>query len=249
MLVLVKTITILNTLQKSKEDLGLTEISKETKINKTTCHRILYTLMNDHIVEKGERQGTYRLGTRLLELGSTVQNKMDLRQRALPELTRLANETEETAFLCIKNSNNQGMCIERIEGKHVQVLAFKVGDTWPLYLGAASRTILASLSEEEISEILAGPIIPKTPKTPTDPQLYLNMVEDIRKKGYSVCSDDVTLGVTSIGAPIHDHTGKVIGAISLSTVMMRPNKERQQELIQLVTQAAKTISQSMGYHH
>lgn len=244
--VLIRALSVLRTLQETKDGLGLTEISKRSQVNKTTCYRILYTLLKDNIVEEGTRPGTYRLGVRLLELGSIVQRRMDLRQRALPVLTRLAEQTEETVFLCVL-SNDKAVCVERLEGKHVQVLALNIGDAWPLYLGAASRALLSGLPDERIAEILSKPIAPKTPKTPTDPKVLWEMIHDIRKKGYSVSYEDVTIGVASIGAPIYNHTGSVVGAISVSSIIQRISPEEEETFAELVLSASREISELMGY--
>src|SRR5690625_1590205 len=87
--VLDRALIIISTLEETQEGLGLTEIANRANINKTTCYRILQTLLNNSIVETGVNPGTYRLGIRLLELGSIVQKRINLRQIALPALTQL----------------------------------------------------------------------------------------------------------------------------------------------------------------
>src|SRR5699024_1958938 len=77
--VIEKALTVISFLENTKDGIGLTEIAKQTNMNKTTVYRILQTLMLDNIVEYGEVEGTYRLGFRLLELGEIVQNNIDLR--------------------------------------------------------------------------------------------------------------------------------------------------------------------------
>src|SRR5699024_5952201 len=195
--VLAKAISILEVLQNSKEGLGLTFISDQAQVNKATTYRILSTFINYNIVEQGHKQGTYRLGIRLLELGNSVQRRIDLRQRSLPELTRLSQQTEDTVFLCTMN-NNKAVCIERLEGRHVNILSVNIGDVWPIYLGAASLAILANLPDYKVAEVLSEPIIPKTPKSPTNPNVIIQMIEEIREKGYSICYEGVTNGVVRI---------------------------------------------------
>lgn len=231
----------------TKEGIGLTKIAELAGINKTSCYRILYTLMQDQFVEVGERAGTYRLGLRFLELGGIVHRRMNLRQIALPELTRLTEQTEDTSFLCILN-NQQSVCIEKVEGKHVQVLTMNVGDTWPLYTGAAPRAILANLDDEQILKILMKPIEAHTSKTETDPISLWKMIKEIRHKGYSVSYEDVTIGVSSLGAPIFNHTGKVIGSISLSSIAQRLPPDKEEVFSELVLDAARNISTLMGWN-
>ncbi len=243
--VLEKALSVIAILEDTKEGYGLTEIAQRAGINKTTCYRILNTFQLDDMVEVGEKAGTYRLGTRFLELGGIVQRRINIRQIALPILTHLTEQTGDTTFLCILNKQ-KAVCIERIEGGDVQVLALNVGDSWPLYSGAAPRAILASLSDEQVMEVLSGLHKDKT-SNQTDASYYLEKIKEIRIKGYSVSYEDVTLGVSSIGAPVFDHTGNVVGAISLSSTIYRFPPEREEEFAQLVLNAAKEISQSLGW--
>ncbi|MFM1653441.1 IclR family transcriptional regulator [Brevibacillus sp. B_LB10_24] len=243
--VLDKALTVISVLEKTKDGIGLTEIAQLAGINKTSCYRILNTLMSDGMVEIGERTGTYRLGIRFLELGGIVQRRINLRQAALPALTHLTEKTGDTSFLCILNSL-KAVCIERIEGKDVQVLTLNVGDTWPLYIGAAPRAILANLDDEQVSQILSAPLETKALQI-TDPAVYWEMIRDIREKGYSVSFEDVTLGVSSIGAPVYNHMGHVVGSISLSSTIQRIPPEREEEIAQLVVDTAKQISKSLGW--
>jgi DNA-binding IclR family transcriptional regulator len=243
--VLEKALSVIAILEDTKEGYGLTEIAQRTGINKTTCYRILNTLLGDDMVEVGDKAGTYRLGTRFLELGGIVQRRINIRQIALPSLTHLTEKTGDTTFLCILNKQ-KAVCVERIEGKDVQVLALNVGDSWPLYAGAAPRAILACLDDEQIMDALSELKFDKSVNQ-HDPSYYFKKIEEIRVKGYSVSYEDVTLGVSSIGAPLFDHTGQVVGAISLSSTIYRFPPEREEEFAQQVMNAAKEISKSLGW--
>ncbi|SDI14061.1 IclR family transcriptional regulator [Alteribacillus bidgolensis] len=245
--VLEKAILVIEALEDTKDGIGLTEVARRTGVNKTSCYRILHTLMGDNMVEYGERQGTYRLGVRMLELGGAVQRRINLRQLALPVITDLTQKIEETSFLCLLNKD-RAVCIERIEGEHVQVLAMRVGDSWPLYQGAAPRAILANLEDKKIESILSEKSIePITSKTPTDPNMYWNMVEDIRETGYSISREDVTLGVAALGAPVFDHNGNIVAAVSVSSTVHRISKESEKDISEHVIGAANEVSRRMGW--
>lgn len=245
--VLDKAFTIIFFLKKTKEGIGLTEIARQTGINKTTCYRILQTLMTNKIVEYGTSSGTYRLGLNLLELGNAVQRRISIREIALPYLKELTNKTTATTYLCLLR-NDKSLCVERIEGPHAQILLLNVGEEWPLYTGGAARAMLAYLDDHKINHILStaenDSIAEHALYTHND---YWPLVERIRTKGYNVSYDDVLNGVSSIGAPIFNQHGEVTAAISLSNTsrMIQPKKE--EELATLITDTANTISASLGW--
>lgn len=245
--VLEKSLTIISFLEKTKEGIGLTEIAKQTNINKTTCYRILQTLMLDNIVEYGDIDGTYRLGFRLLELGNIVKRRIDVRKIALPYLKELTNKTDDTTYLCILN-NNKSLCVERIEGIYVQVLLLNVGDVWPLYVGAAPRAMLAFLDDKEIDEILASPEEEEiTIHSEIKHEDYWILIKEIRKKGYSVSYEDVIKGVSSIGAPVFDHKGRIIASVSISSTSQKVPPSKETEIAEQVVHTANQISKSLGW--
>lgn len=244
--VLEKAITIITFLEETKDGVGLTEIAKRTNINKTTCYRILQTLMLDNIVEYGEITGTYRLGFRLLELGNSVQRRINVRKIALPYLRELTDQTDDTSYLCILDKN-KSLCVERVEGIYVQVLLLNIGDVWPLHVGAAPRAMLAYLEDEMIEKIIASPQEDITVHSEVEHDDYWSLIKDVRKKGYSVSYEDVITGVSSIGAPIFDHLGRIIASISLSSTSQKIPPSKESEIAQLVVNAANQISKSLGW--
>lgn len=245
--VIEKALTIISFLERTKEGVGLTEIARQTNINKTTCYRILQTLMLDNIVEYGSVEGTYRLGFRLLELGNIVKRRIDVREIALPYLKELTNNTDDTTYLCILN-NDASLCVERIEGIYVQVLLLNIGDVWPLYVGAAPRAMLAFLDDKKIDEILATPDEKNiTVHSEIKHNDYWSLIKDIRKKGYSVSYEDVIKGVSSIGAPIFDHKGRITASVSISTTSQKLPPSKETKIAEQVLHTANQISKSLGW--
>ena len=96
---LAKAVLLLDTLADEREATPrrLSELLHEPR---TTVYRLLTGLQALDMVEAGSRAGTYRLGWRLLRLGSAVIERLDERQAALPVMERIHERTGETIFLC-----------------------------------------------------------------------------------------------------------------------------------------------------
>lgn len=241
--VLDKALLVITVLEETNGNIGLTKIADLAGINKTSCYRIINSLLAADLVEVGNKKGTYRLGMRFLKLGMNVQKRLNVRKIALPILTRLTEQTGDTTFLCLLN-NLKAVCLERVEGNGVQVLSLDVGDVWPLYSGAGPRAILANLEIEKVTQAL----VLKIDNTQKDESVdYNEVVKEIRKSGYAVSFEDVTVGVFSIGAPIFNYEGDVIGSISLSSTVKSLPEEKEKEIAQLVKNAAKEVSEMMGW--
>ena len=78
--------------------------------------------------------------------------------------------------------------------------------------GYCSRTSPASIWDGYFGEVNLEPLTPRTPTTKTG---NVALLEEARYHGYAISDEDVTVGVTSVGAPIFDHKGQVHAAISV----------------------------------
>jgi DNA-binding IclR family transcriptional regulator len=214
---------------------------------RSTVYRLLASLQEVQMVEPGARRGTYRLGLKLLRLGSAVSGRFDERQAAFPVMERIHQTTEETVFLCIRH-RYEAVCIERIEGRWVQSMALRLGGSLPLHVGAAPRALLAFEPRELWEEYVGrGPLEPFTPHTPATPESLFQALEEARRTGCSVSDGDVVLGMAALGAPIFDHRGSVCAALSMSgprPTILEDNVEASRELI---LSGADEISAALGF--
>src|SRR4051794_7265246 len=128
----------------------LAELTGEPR---STVYRLLASLQQLELVEPGPRRGTFVLGLKLFRLGRSVVSRFDERQAALPVMERIHDEMGENTFLCVRRGYN-AVCIERIDGTRVTLLALSLGGSLPLHAGGASRALLAFEPESFWEEYL-----------------------------------------------------------------------------------------------
>ncbi len=221
----------------------LAELTGEPR---STVYRLLASLQELDLVEPGRRRGTYLLGVKLFRLGSSVVSRFDERQAALPVMERIHDEMGETTFLCVRRGD-EAVCIDRIDGSRVNLLALRLGGSLPLHVGAAARALLAFEPPAEWEEYLDRRTLePLTPQTPATREAVLEELRATRARGYSISDQDVTPGVGAVGAPIFDHTGRVRAALSVGGLrdFVLADPER---AIALVRDGAAAISRALGY--
>src|SRR3954453_23980122 len=110
----------------------LAELTGEPR---SSVYRLLASLQSLGLVEPGRRRGTVVLGLKLFRLGQTIVSRFDERQAALPVMERIHDELGETTFLCVRRGYN-AVCIERLDGIRVSLLAMSLGGSLPLHAGA-----------------------------------------------------------------------------------------------------------------
>lgn len=224
---------------------GLAQLLGEPR---PTIYRLTQDLVTLGYVEEAARPGTYRLGLELFRLGSLVGLGLDVRERAVPLMNDIHKTLEETVYLVVRRGHD-AVCIERIEGVHVRSMALHVGGSLPLHLGAGPRVLLAYEPRSYWDEYFAAVALKAlTPRSPTTKAGLVALLEETRHVGYSVSDEDVTMGISSVGAPIFDHRGAIHAAISVgglrSTVLGDGGGAR---AVGLVAEAAAEISRRMGY--
>jgi DNA-binding IclR family transcriptional regulator len=213
-----------------------------------TVYRLVQDLAALGDLEEGPRPGTYRLGLELFRLGSLGGLRFDVRERAAPVMNSIHAELEETVYLVVRR-HHEAVCIDRIEGVHIRSMALQLGGALPLHLGAGPRVLLAFEPREYWDDYFTKvKLEPRTPRTPTTKAGIVALLEESRHLGYAISDEDVTVGITSVGAPIFDHNGHVHAAISVggmrSAVLGYGGGGR---AVQLVTNGAAEISRRMGY--
>jgi DNA-binding IclR family transcriptional regulator len=221
----------------------LAELSGEPR---STVYRLLATLQELELVEPGPTRGTYVLGLKLFRLGSAVVSRFDVRQAALPVMERVHEEIGETTFLCIARGD-EAVCIERIDGKQVNLLALQLGGSMLLHTGSAPRALLA-FQPPATWETYLGRVELEvfTPKSFTTRQAVIDELCATRERGYAISDEDVTPGVASIGVPIFDHTGAVKASMSIGG-LRDPILGKRSRVLELAREAAAEISRTLGH--
>ncbi|WP_167915886.1 IclR family transcriptional regulator [Thermococcus sp. LS2] len=240
---------ILTAFDFNQPELGLTELSKKVKLPKSTLYRYLETLKEGGFISQDPETGKYRLGIKIFELGSIVQNTLDLRKIAHPYLKKLAEETGETVHLCILDEERGvGVYVDKIENPSARVRYSQLGKTIPLHVGGVGKALMAYLPREKVDEIIRKYGLPKfTKNTITDPEELKKHLQKVKEQGYSVDNEEVELGLRCVAAPIRDSTGKVIASISISGPSARINEKTIPQLAELVKETALKISYELGF--
>src|SRR5919106_4254479 len=216
----------------SRGEASAAEIAKRTGEPLSSVYRLLQSLTGIGWVDRGWRRGTYRLGLLLLTIGGQLEDKLDVRECALPSMRHLLHAIGATTFLCVRR-DTRAVCVERLEGQMVRSLAMQLGGSLPLYAGAAPRAILAFLPLGEQRSALKVVRIPGDPPRP-DAAAIQTDIEQVRREGYAISDGDVTPGIAALGAPVFNHRGELEAAISISGLraqILGSTRDRNIELI------------------
>ncbi|MBS4211283.1 MULTISPECIES: IclR family transcriptional regulator [Neobacillus] len=242
-----RALTIVNYVSSQKGGLGVTELAEKLGLNKSSIFRILATLASHGYIEQDPDTKKYKLGYKYLELSAKLLDSIDIRKEAKPYLQELVDLSNEVIHLIIY-SQKEAIYIEKLEGSETLRMHSQVGRRVPMHCTSAGKVLLAYLPTEEVMDMIEEKGLPRhTDNTITDQVELLDNLQKIRKKGYGVEREENEPGVTCMAAPIFNHLGNVIGAVSISGPSMRMTEARLDELKDKLIEVGSSISRRLGY--
>src|SRR6056297_3164189 len=138
----IRAIDIIELLSGKNKSLGITEISKQLNMHKSTVHRLISTLKYREYVEKNA-SGKYSLGYKMLELTSNMLDEIDIREKVKPYLKEIVEKTNETVHLGVLD-RNKIIYIDKEETSKTIRMHSKIGRRVPLHCTSLGKIFLAS---------------------------------------------------------------------------------------------------------
>ena len=230
-----------------KETKRPSEIAQKLGMNRTRVYRILKSLSHRGYVDTDSSGQGYMLGLKFLEIGTKTREQIDLRLLARPILLKLAQTSGDVAHLLVRY-RQEAICIDFFQGENRLQVAGILGQTFPLYIGASPKILLAYLPRDKQVAIVNNIKFKQyTQNTITDREQLFARLDRIRTQGFEVDEEDYEIGTIGVGAPVFDHSGEIVAGVTITTPSIRYNTGRRQELVDLVCAAATQISEKMGY--
>ena len=196
-----KCFSILELLARSKEPMGISDISGKLDLNKSTVFNIVYTLMDLNVLEN-QPEGKFVCGTRFYILGNLAGKRSELIQTAHPYLEMINEKTKLSAFLGLR-SDRQSILIDKVDSAYGIKLSSEIGMRMPILAGPGIKAMLSQLSDEEIDEILARTELKRyTPNSIVDNAVYKREILKVRKNGIAYDKEEYIEGMVSFAVPI-----------------------------------------------
>ena len=238
-------ISILETLG-TAQSMSLTELSKKLGLGKSSVYRLLVTLVLRGYVDKDPHNDRYQLTYRLFAVGSRAAEQQGLREVAQPIMQSLASRTGETVNLGVLDGFRT-VSLHLVESAHPLRIHMRIGGV-SAHATSTGKILLASLPPDELARRLAGCRLARmTDKTITSRAALNAELRRVRQRGYAIDDEECSLGLRCVGAPVRDHRGMVVAALSMVAPCHRLPHEEMAAAIATVRDAAQEISLRLGY--
>lgn len=243
-----RAVAILDSFTADRQDLGVSDIARLTRLSRSTTHRLLMSLQHNQLVRQVPGGTRYALGPHVLRLAHAALAHVALETIAEPIMTWLRDTCGETVGFHLPHGEYARTVVSQVESRQPLRRTYTdIGQPIPIYQGAPGKLLLAYRPPEIQAEVLARPMEATTAHTITDPQRLQKELERIAGQGYALSLEERTPGISTCSTPIYNHTGKVIAALSVSGPSSRLTPERLLEIVPLARQAAHRISMQLGH--
>lgn len=242
-----RALDILDCFTFQNREMSLSEVVKLTKLNKTTAKRLLSNFTYRGYLQQDLNTKRYQLGLRLFELGGIVFSSFSLRKAAAHPMTHLQNETEATILLGVM-MEDQLVYVDKREGLGMIRISSDIGWRRPLHYGMLGMVLMAYLRPEKAKEIFKrNPMKTHTPHSITDWDAFSLRLEQIRKDGSVVETEEAVEGIIGIAAPIRDFSREVAAALGVALPISQSSEKEIRRIVRLVKRSTNEISTSLGY--
>lgn len=239
--VIARATDVLRALEAEPGGLSLSQISRRVDLARSTVHRIVAALEAEALVVPASPSGGYRLGPELARFAASAGG--ELREAVRPFIERLRHEADETVDLAVLN-RDRVFFVDQVTAPHRLQALSAVGVSLPAHCTAIGKALLAGLTDEQVERILPERLPAETENTITGRDDLLAELERVRSNGVAYDREELTIGISAVGAQVHDPSG-VVAALSIPVPTAR-FASQEERLIELLLKTCAEVSAALG---
>ena len=244
----IKGVLILECFSPNRPHLSQSEIQKITNISKATVFRLVKTLTDLNYLKYDPGNKKYFLGPKVLSLGFSVLQSLEVREIARPYLEKLSRECNKSVNLLMLDGIEM-VFVERIRVPGPRDYNVSIGSRIAVYNTAAGRAVLAYLEQEKLSSVIRE--IQGAPSAVRhigqNGERLFQILSKVKREGFATNDEESAKGLRAIAVPILSSEG-VACAIDLIVAPEEVSlKELRKEYAPRLVETGKEISEALGY--
>jgi len=238
---------MLGEFSRENRTLSAPELARRFKLPRSTVFRLLSTLESMGFIEQTEGGRYYRLGMAVLRLGFEYLASLPLNELGLPLLERLSSESRYPCNLVVRDGRSI-VYVAKVSPPSPFTSSVNVGTRLPAHATVLGRILLEDLSLPQLRELYPEEHLetfsPGTPRTAVE---LFDMVQADRQRGYVLGEGFFETNISTIAAPVRDHTGGIVAALGVTVTSGHIDEGRVEELVKAVRAAADELSALLNY--
>ena len=208
-----KGLTVIEAFGEAKPRLTITDVSKETGLDRATARRCLLTLAElGYAAYDGK---FFELTPKILRLGHAYLSATPLPRLVQSYLDQLSEKVGQSASASVLDGT-EIVYVARAAQKRVMSINLTAGSRLPAYCASMGRVLLAALPEAEARAIVeTSDRKANTPYTRTEPEALMAEFARVRRDGFALIDQELEIGLRSIAVPLENARGRVVAALNI----------------------------------
>lgn len=216
-----KALSLLGHFSQTRTEIGLSDLTRLSGMNKATVYRLMTELQAEGLVEQVPGARSYRLGAELLRLAALREAAVPLLGVARQMLSRLADATGETAHMSIVQGRRLNALAHEYSQRHGTRVMMHDAEILSFHATASGLAVLAFAAPDLVRAALAPPLHRFTPQTETDPDRVRAALEEVRRAGLAEAVGGFEADVHSHAAPVFGPDSAPLGALAVAAPVSR----------------------------
>ncbi|MGP8049520.1 MAG: IclR family transcriptional regulator [Desulfobaccales bacterium] len=243
---LAKGLDLLRVLAAKGAPLTLSEIAEAMQMNNMAITRLCYTLGELKFIKR-DRHKRFHLTPKILTLGYPVICGLDWREVAKHHLEILFKKVRCTVSLAVLDGS-EIMYLLRIQESQSQLpFDIRIGSKLAVYCTSMGKVLMAMGPPEVTRPILANlQFKALTQRTIIQRKDFLKELEVVRMKGYALNDEELSVGLSTVAAPVLNQQGSAVAAICISAPTSRHScQEMEANMIEDLIRTGQEISKTL----
>ena len=222
-------------------------LARDLGLPRSTTYHLLAVLVREGFVVHLPEERRYALGVNAFDLGGAFSRQVPLARLARPVLARLVDAVGHSAHLTVLHGREALYVVEeRAPGR--PPLVTDVGVRLPAQLTASGRAVLAASPAAQVRALFpdAGAFVDRHGSGPASLSALRRLLTDVRQRGYAVEDGEVTPGLASVAAAVHDHAGRAVAGVAITFAVDDVPAAGRPALAVAVRSAADELSRRIG---
>lgn len=237
---------ILREFDRHATQLGITQLALRVGAGKSTVHRVVWTLVDEGLLEKVEDTGLFRLTNVFRSLGASAETAQRLHEAATIPLDKLRTVTRGTIQIAILDGH-ETLYVERREGTGTIPVFRSLGSRASPHVTASGKVLAAYLPPEQQERLVDSlRFVRRTERTITTKSAFVSELHAIRRRGFAENRGESQMQMCSVAAPVRDPLGRVVASVSAAELVDDVNAGVR-HLVQPVVETAAQVSANLGW--
>lgn len=233
---------ILIAFERGDADLGVTEVSTATGLDKSVTHRIIDTLTTYGLLERAPASRRYRIGFRVQQIGQRYRPGRTAETIVIPMLQELVDQVGGTGYVGTLDRGDV-VYLAVVEGSgplHVRVVP---GGRVPAHATALGKALLAYQPAEVVDQL---ELRSETAGTVTSAVALREQLERARVDGYATNREEHLVGVGAVGVPVMIDGQRPLFGASIAFPLLKGNERYYDELPPRMLELTETVAARIG---